>query len=122
MKKVLIALGFMCGAAIAVNAQETPTDDSQDQARNEVRTQDEKSDYSEKEMIATTELPALVSEQLQSQDFSGWTMGNAYRKEKDGQTFYAVEMKSGSDTKIVKFDEQGNKIKEKDKDKKYKNK
>jgi hypothetical protein len=123
MKKVLAALCLMCGAVIGVNAQET-TPDTQDQASTRTETQTDqasqdwdKSDYSDKEMISATELPSSVSEQLQGQDYTGWTMGNAYKKEKDGETFYAVEMKSGDETKMVKFDAQGNKVKEKNKDK-----
>lgn len=118
MKKVLAAFCLMCGAAIGVNAQETTT---QDQASTRTETQTDaqsdydKSEYSDKEMISATELPSSVSEQLQGQNYSGWTMGNVYKKEKDGETFYAVEMKSGDETKMVKFDAQGNKVKEKDK-------
>ena len=123
MKKVLAALCLMCGAVIGVNAQETTTD-TQDQASTRTETQTDgasqdwdKSEYSDKEMISASELPSSVSQQLQGQDYSGWTVGNAYKKEKDGETFYAVEMKSGDETKMVKFDAQGNKVKEKDKDK-----
>ncbi len=122
MKKVLAALCLMCGAVIGVNAQETTTD-TQDQASTRTETQDaasqdwDKSEYSDKEMISATELPTSVSEQLQGQDYTGWTIGNAYKKEKDGETFYAVEMKNGEETKMVKFDAQGNKKKEKNKDK-----
>jgi hypothetical protein len=118
MKKVLAALCLMCGAVIGVNAQDT---DTQDQASTRTETQDQASqdyqnEFSDKEAIAATELPASISEQLQGQDYSGWTMGNVYKKEKDGETFYAVEMKSGTETKVVKFDAQGNKVKEKDKE------
>lgn len=123
MKKVLAALCLMCGAVIGVNAQETTTD-TQDQASTRTETQSDgasqdwdKNEYSDKEMISATELPSSVSEQLQGQDYSGWSVGNAYKKEKDGETFYAVEMKNGDETKMVKFDAQGNKVKEKKKDK-----
>lgn len=73
-------------------------------------------EYSDKESIAVTELPSIIQDQLKSQDYSSWTVSNAYRKEKEGKTVYAVEMTSGSETKVVKFDAQGNKLKEKDKD------
>jgi hypothetical protein len=125
MKKLLAAFCLVCGAAVAVNAQET-TDNTTDQARNEVRNQNpsdqDRDDYTDKERISATDLPAGISQQLQGQDYSGWSMGEVYRKEKDGQTFYVVEMTQGNETKMVKFDAQGNKIKEKDKDKKHKDK
>ena len=79
------------------------------------QTQGEEGEYTEKEAISTTELPSIVRDQLQGNDYSGWTVGQAFRKEKDGQTFYAVELSNGSDKKMVKFDAQGNKVKEKDK-------
>jgi hypothetical protein len=112
MKKVIIAFCLMMGLSVVVNAQVDTTSATQDKANTEM-THD--NDYSDKVAIATTDLPALVREQLQGQDYSGWLVNKAYRKEKDGKTFYVVELKSGNETKMVKFDAQGNKVKEKDK-------
>jgi len=115
MKKLMFAICLMLGAVVAVNAQDTtstttPSSEYNTQSQNQDQDQD-------KEAIAASELPAAVRASLEGQDYSGWTVGQAYRKMKDGKTVYAVEMKQGSETKMVKFDEQGNKLKEKDKDK-----
>jgi hypothetical protein len=112
MKKLMFAFCFMLGAAIAVNAQDT-TSTKQGAGSSGYNTE---TDYTDKEAIASTELPSIVTEQLQSQDYVGWTVGQAYRKEKDGKTVYAVELMKGDEKKMVKFDAQGNKIKEKKKD------
>lgn len=74
-------------------------------------------DDMDREEISVAELPAAVSSQLESTDYAGWTVEEAYKKEKDGETFYAVKLKQGNETKKVKFDAQGNKVDKKDKDK-----
>jgi hypothetical protein len=113
MKKVLFAFALLFGAAAAVNAQDTTQVQDQEQST-QYNDQDQERD---KDMtpIATSELPAAVRTSLESQDYSGWTVSNAFKKDKDGQTVYAVELKNGAETKKVKFDAQGNKLKEKDK-------
>jgi uncharacterized membrane protein YkoI len=103
----------MLGAVIAVNAQDS-TSNKQGAGSSGYNT--ERDNYTDKEAIASTELPSLVTEQLQGQDYTGWTAGQAFRKEKDGKTVYAVELMKGDEKKMVKFDAQGNKIKEKKKD------
>lgn|SRR5690606_13026943 len=114
MKKLLFALCFMLGAAVAVQAQDTTSTQYQNDAMTQDQSQD---DAADKQSIAISELPATVTSSLQTSDYSGWQINNAYKKEKDGETFYAVELKQGNETKMVKFDAQGNKVKEKDKDK-----
>lgn len=110
MKKVLFAICFLFGAAAAVNAQDTTSQDkSQTQ---QYRNQDDDKD---RQAISVAELPSSVRDQLQGQDYTGWTVANAFKKEKDGQTLYIVELKNGNETKKVKFDALGNKMKEKDK-------
>lgn len=115
MKKLLFALCFMFGAAVAVQAQ----DSTSTQYQNDDMTQDQgqRQDEGDKQSISISELPATVTSSLQTSDYSGWQINNAYKKEKDGETFYAVELKQGNETKMVKFDAQGNKVKEKDKHK-----
>jgi hypothetical protein len=113
MKKLMFAFCLMLGAAVAVNAQDTTSTTT---PSSEYNTQGQDQDQ-DKEAIAASELPAAVRASLEGQDYSGWTVGQAYRKMKDGKTVYAVEMKQGAETKMVKFDEQGNKLKEKDKGK-----
>jgi hypothetical protein len=116
MKKLLFALCLLFGAAVAVNAQDTTStqDQSSDQYRTDDMNQDQDDDKDKKE-IAVSELPPAVSAQLQSQDYSGWTISKAFKKEKDGETIYAVELKNGDEMKKVKFDAQGNVLKEKEK-------
>ncbi len=120
MKKLLVAICFLCGGAIGVSAQQTDDQAStRDQSAEQTMNQDQ--EFSDQDKISATELPALISQQLQSGDYTGWTVNEAYKKEKDGQTFYKVELQNGEEKKWVKFDAQGNKVKEKDaKDKKHK--
>lgn len=112
MKKLLFALAFMTAGSVAVLAQDTasvatpaPTAPSTEYSQDQ-----------EGQAIAASELPASIQSALQGQDYSGWTVGNAMKKEKDGKTFYSVELSNGSETKKVKFDADGNVVKEKDKE------
>jgi uncharacterized cupredoxin-like copper-binding protein len=109
MKKLLFGLALMLASVVAVNAQDST-------AVNQGAGSSTEEQLTEKEMIAVTELPAMITQQLQGQDYTGWAVSNAYKKEKEGKTFYAVELKNGEEKKIVKFDDQGNKIKEKTKE------
>jgi hypothetical protein len=110
MKNLLIAL-FVCTASVAAFAQDpsssaTPAPaPTQDQSTNDMQP------------VAASDLPAAITASLEGQDYSGWTVGNAYKKEKDGKTIYKVELTKGGETKTVKFDAEGNKLKGKDKDK-----
>lgn len=96
---------MVAASAVAANAQTDTTSAAGSSAQYQTEQQD-------KEVIPASELPSIVQEQLSGSDFSGWTVGNAYRKEKDGQTFYKVELSKDGETKTVKFDAQGNKVKE----------
>lgn len=98
--------------------QQDPTlqDDQMNQGnQNQSRTQDQGRDQDRGEEISIAQLPATVSEKLQSQDYVGWTVEKAHRKQKDGETVYAVELRQGNETKKVKFDAQGNEMDDKDK-------
>ena len=106
MKKLLFAL-IMCTASVAAFAQDpastaTPQDDKT---------------KTEMQPVATADLPAPVTAALQGNDYSGWTVSNAFKKEKDGKTIYKVELTKGSETKTVKLDADGNMMKGKDKEK-----
>jgi hypothetical protein len=115
MKKVLFAFCFMLGTAVVVNAQDT-TSTTQSQPPSQYHNQDkDQDDDKEKRAISPGDLPSAVTQQLQTQEYNGWTLANAFRKEKDGETIYIIEMKNGAETKKVKFDAQGNKLKEKEK-------
>ncbi|MBT1689930.1 hypothetical protein [Dawidia soli] len=117
MKKAMFGFCLLLGSAVATYAQDTTsTSRSSDQYRSTQQDkQKDKDEYTDKEVIATSDLPQRVRDQIQGQDYSGWTVSKAYRKTKDGKTMYAVELMQGSDKKIVKFDAQGNKLKEKNK-------
>lgn len=110
MKKLLFALAFVAAGSVAALAQDTASVATQSPPSSEL-SQDQ-----DGQAIAASELPASVQSALQGQDYSGWTVGNAMKKEKDGKTFYAVELSNGSETKKVKFDADGNIVDEKDKE------
>jgi len=76
--------------------------------------QEPKSDYSDKDAISVTELPAPIQDKLKGQNYTGWMISKAYKKDKDGSAMYLVELKNGTDTKKVKFDAEGNEIKDKE--------
>lgn len=107
MKKLLFAL-TMCLATVAAFAQDATTTPAP---------QDDKAKTEEMQPVAAADLPAPVTAALQGQDYSGWTVANATKKEKDGKTIYKVELTKGSEKKTVKMDAEGNMVKGKDKDK-----
>jgi hypothetical protein len=112
MKKLLLAVGLMFGAATLVSAQDQPT--TTDKSQSTTLDQDK-----DRQQISASELPDAVSAKLESEDFSGWTVENCYKKTDDNNTeVYIVELKQGTETKKVKFDRDGNKL-EHDKDKSY---
>jgi hypothetical protein len=115
MKKLFVAFCFMFGAVVAVNAQDsTSTQTPADEPSSAYSTQ-QGDEWGDKEVIAVGDLPSAITTQLQGSSYTGWTAGKAWKKEKEGKTWYAVELKKGSETKKVKFDAQGNVVKEKDK-------
>jgi hypothetical protein len=126
MKKLLFVFCLLFGAAVAVNAQDTTkaqdpitdttaTQDQSDQYRTDDADDMDLADDKDRKEITVAELPAAISDKLQGQDYSGWIVDKVYSKEKDGETMYAVELKKDDEMKKVKFDAQGNVIKEKDK-------
>jgi hypothetical protein len=95
MKKLFFVIVATMAAYVS-NAQVDTTSAAGDQSQYKT---DERADFSDKEVIPVSELPALVQEQLKSPDFAGWTVVNAYKKEKSGKLWYAVEMKNANETK-----------------------
>lgn len=104
MKKLMLAVCLLFGGATLVSAQRTDqstpaqTQPSQDQDR---------------QQISISQLPDAVTAKLESQDYSGWTIGNAYKKMDEAQgkgEIYIVELKKGTETKKVKFDKDGNEL------------
>jgi len=111
MKKLLFAIAFMTAGSVAVLAQDSAAVSTPPPAAPST----EYSQDQDGQAIAATELPASIQSALQGQDYSGWTVGNVMKKEKEGKTFYAVELTKGSETKKIKFDADGNVVKEKEK-------
>jgi hypothetical protein len=113
MKKLLFAIAFVTAGSVAALAQDSASVATPAPAQPSTEMQSPDQD---KQAIATSELPASIQASLQGTDYSGWTVSNAHKKEKDGKTMYSVELTKGSETKMVKFDADGNVVKEKDKD------
>ncbi len=110
MKKLLLAVCLMFGGATLVSAQTDPSSSS-----SQTQTQDQDQD---RQQISVSQLPDAVTSKLEGQDYSGWTVGNAYKKmDESNQEMYIVELRQGTETKKVKFDKDGNELdKGKDKD------
>jgi uncharacterized membrane protein YkoI len=127
MKKLLFAIAFMTAGSVAVLAQDSTSIAPQTPPSTEIQappasddqaapaSDDQSQDQDKGQAIATTELPANIQASLQGQDYSGWTVANAYKKDKDGKTFYAVELTKGDEKKTVKFDADGNAMKDEEK-------
>ncbi len=107
MKKLLFALAFMTAGSVAVLARDSASVATQTPTEVQSPEQDGQT-------IAASELPASIQSALQGQDYSGWTVSSATKKEKDGKTMYKVELTNGSEKKKVKFDADGNMVDEKD--------
>jgi hypothetical protein len=113
MKKIMLAVCLMFGGATLVSAQET-----QSQTRTQSQTETSTQQDQEGQQISVSELPDAVTAKLESQDFSGWTVGTVHKKTDDSQNeIYVVEMRQGTETKKVKFDRDGNKLEKGDKHK-----
>ena len=99
MKKLLFAIAFMTAGSVAVLAQEAQPKEQEPQTP------------------PTSELPANIQAALQGQDYSGWTVASAFKKEKDGKTFYSVDLTKDQEKKIINFDADGNVMKDEEKPK-----
>lgn len=103
MIKLLFTFLFVCAGAMATLAQDTTSSKNQKDK--------------DKQQITVSELPEIIRASLTREDYIGWTVGNAFRKEKGGKIVYFVELSNGTETKQVKFDADGNHLNEKNKDK-----
>ncbi|MEO5978654.1 MAG: hypothetical protein ABIS36_09745 [Chryseolinea sp.] len=112
MKKVLFACILSLGTVAVLQAQDSAATQSDRYSTEAQQPSQDKDKYNDKDMVATTDLPAAIQDQLKSQDYTGWTVSKAYRKAKDGKTMYSVELTNGTESKKVKFDEQGNVLKD----------
>jgi uncharacterized membrane protein YkoI len=122
MKKLLFAIAFMTAGSVAVLAQEaqpkepqtqTPPTEVQAAPSSDLQSQDQ----DKGQAIATSELPANIQASLQGADYSGWTVANAFKKEKEGKTFYSVELTKDQEKKTINFDADGNVMKDEEKPK-----
>lgn len=113
MKKLIFACVMTLGAAAALQAQDTTATQKSD--RYQTPAQGNQDAYTDKDAIAEGDLPSAIQTTLKSGEYSGWTVSKAFRKTKDGQPVYTLELKNGSETKKVKMDAQGKVLKEKDK-------
>lgn len=106
---MILAVCLAFGGATLVQAQEQQTDRTQGQTQQgQTQSMDQDQD---RQQISISELPDAVTAQLESQDYSGWTVGNAYKKTgEDQKEIFIVEMRQGTETKKVKFDKDGNKL------------
>jgi hypothetical protein len=111
MTKLLFTFLFMCAGGFASFAQDTTS------AATPKRTDKEYQKDKDKQQIAISELPEAIRASLTGQDYIGWAVGSAFKKEKGNKTVYFVELTKGSETKELKFDAAGNKSNERDKSK-----
>jgi hypothetical protein len=99
MIKLLFTFLFVCAGAVATFAQDAAS----------------KQKDKDNQQIAVSELPEIIRASLTREDYIGWAVGNAFKKEKGGKTIYTVELKKGAETKMVKFDADGKKLSGKEK-------
>jgi len=109
--KLLFTFLFACAGAVATLAQDTTS------VATPIPPSKEYQKDQEKQQIAISELPEAIRASLTREDYIGWTVGNAFKKEKRGKIVYSVELTKGSETRQVRFDAEGNKLNEKDKEK-----
>jgi hypothetical protein len=108
MKKLMLAACLLFGGATLVSAQQTDPSATPSQSQS-TDTQDQ----DKGQQISVSQLPDGVTAKLESQDYSGWTIGNAYKKTDNaqaGKETYTVELKKGTETKSVRFDKDGNEM------------
>lgn len=114
MKKIIIAACLMFSGAAFVNAQDKAKDQDQSTVPAQtLPTQQQPAEDQDRQEVAISELPDAITASLESQDYSGWTIGTAYKKSDashNNMEMYVVELKRGTEIKKVKFDKDGNKI------------
>jgi hypothetical protein len=114
MKKLLLVLCLGFGGVAVVNAQNQDSTQAQPAQSPAPADQD-------RQPIQASELPDAIKTSLQSQDYTGWTVAQAFTsKQTDAADatktteVYIVELRNGAEMKTVTFDKAGNKL---DKDK-----
>jgi hypothetical protein len=116
MKKIMLSLCLVLGGLAVANAQTDTTSTSTQTQTTDTQVSTDQEDQDRQE-IQVSELPEAVRTQLESQDYSGWTVSTAYRStqtessdETKSMEVYIVELKNGADIKSVRFDKDGNKL------------
>ncbi len=89
-----------------------------------LRAQDQQRDLTQqreddRQKVEIRDLPQPVRTALESTEYAGWTVSSAYRTtqteavdETQSMEVYVVELKSGAETRLVRFDRDGNRIDE----------
>lgn len=104
MLKLLLTFLFACVGTVATIAQDASS----------VATPAPSTDYQkdkDKQQIAIGDLPEAIRASLTREDYIGWTVGNAFKKEKGGKIVYFVELNKGTEKRELKFDAEGKKLK-----------
>lgn len=118
MRNLMFVLTLLAASTVVASAQDTTAAPGQDQYRTDPTMQDQTTGQdmnTGKEMISTEELPQSITDQLQGQDYNSWTVEEASRRMRGEETIYEVELTSGDQMKKMRFDAQGNILKEKTK-------
>ena len=109
MKKLLFATLAFAGSVVVANAQEA-TQDSTSVTTSTTVTTSTSVDQEGYVAITAEELPAEVKKALENQDFKGWIINAASHDKKEEK--YLVELKNGADTRKVKFNKDGEELKD----------
>lgn len=104
MKRIFLIVAMAAFVVVSASAQ--------DKVAQEPRQQD-------REKIEIRDLPQPIRTALESTEYAGWNVSSAYRTtqtesvdETQSMEVYVVELKSGADTQIIRFDRDGNRIDE----------
>ena len=100
MKKVIIALFALVVSFSVAVAQQVP-DEEKGQTPSSTQADD-------KVKVRVEELPDAVKKALQSEEFTGWTISNAYYRPRT--SVYEIELKNKAEIKTVKLSKEGKKI------------
>jgi hypothetical protein len=104
MKKLFVsAFALLLMSVLVVQAQEVT------KVKSEVASQDAVAAQDEKVEINVTDLPEAVQASLKGEAYIGWTIDKAHHIKSKGH--YEVTLKSGMETKKVKFDKDGKEVK-----------
>lgn len=113
MKKVVIV--FAVSLLFAIGGPNATAVNTTDLNLISVADQDTRKDK-DKEEVSVTDLPSTVQNALNGDAYREWNPTKAWKVEKDDETVYKVEVTNGTETQMLKFDEDGKYLASKDKD------